>query len=166
MPADALGRTVVVLAMASGEGTMRRQGSKSVMRSAGILAISALAVAALSACSSAPAEMTVHGTVEIAVQTFDEFSQYSQVTDDDAQVTVTDPSGKVIGVTTANNGDVNQGPSVAGDLTETVGFTVKVPEGESFYGVSVSGIPGTIHFTQQQMQAGPAVCAGDACSSG
>ena len=49
-------------------------------------------------------------------------------------------------------------------MTETVGFAAKVPGGLSFYEISVSGIPGTIHFTQAQMKAGPALCAGDACS--
>ncbi len=108
--------------------------------------------------------MTVKGTVEVAVQDYSDFSAHPQITNDSAQVTVTDPSGKVIGVATADNGNVNQGPSAAGDMTETVGFSVKVPEEQSFYGISVSGIPGTIHFTQAQMKAGPALCAGDACS--
>jgi hypothetical protein len=72
----------------------------------------------------------------------------------------------VIAVTTADNGNVRQGPSVSGDLTLTTGFTVKVPEGLSFYGISVSGVSGTIHYTEAQMKAGPALCVGDACSSG
>jgi uncharacterized lipoprotein YajG len=71
----------------------------------------AAGLALLAACSSAPAEMTVHGTVEVAVQDYSEFSSYQQVTDDTAQVTITDPSGKVIAVTTADNGNVPQGPS-------------------------------------------------------
>ena len=132
-------------------------------RSHALIAITATVLAALSACSSPPPEMTVRGTVEIAVQSFDETQAYPQIINDDAQVTVTDPSGKVIGVTTADDGNVPQGPAVAGDETLTVGFTVKVPGGESFYGISVSGIPGTVHFTQAQMMQGPALCAGDAC---
>jgi hypothetical protein len=122
---------------------------------------------AVTACSSAPQDFTVNGTVEVAVQSYDEFQQdYPQITNDTAQVTITDPSGKVIAVTTADNGNVHQGPSAPGDLTLTTGFTVKVPEGLSFYGISVSGVSGTIHFTEAQMKAGPALCVGDACSSG
>jgi hypothetical protein len=132
-------------------------------------ALAALLVAAvfalITACSSAPQEMTVHGTVEIAVQSFDETQDYSQIVNGTAQVTVTDPSGKIIGVTTADGQNAPQGPAVAGDETLTVGFTVKVPEGESSYGISVSGVPGTIQFTQAQMKAGPAVCVGDECGA-
>jgi hypothetical protein len=123
-----------------------------------------LAAAALTGCSSAPPDMTVNGTVEIAVQSFTETQDYPQIINDTAQVTVTDPTGKVISVTTADNGNVPQGPAVLGDETLTVGFTVKVPEGESFYGISVSGISGTVHFTEAQMKAGPALCVGDECS--
>lgn len=130
----------------------------------GLIAATAVTALALAGCSSSPPDMTVKGTVEVAVQDYSDFSAYPQITNDSAQVTVTDPSGKVIGVATADNGNVNQGPSAEGDMTETVGFSVKVPEGLSFYGISVSGIPGTIHFTQAQMKAGPALCAEDACS--
>ena len=133
-------------------------------RTPGLTAATAVTVLALAGCSGSPPDMTVKGTVEVAVQDYSDFSAYPQITNDSAQVTVTDPSGKVIGVATADNGNVNQGPSAEGDMTETVGFSVKVPEGLSFYGISVSGIPGTIHFTQAQMKAGPALCAGDVCS--
>ena len=132
-------------------------------RTPGLTAATAVTVLALAGCSSSPPDMTVKGTVEVAVQDYSDFSAYPQITNDSAQVTVTDPSGKVIGVATADNGNVNQGPSAEGDMTETVGFSVKVPEGLSFYGISVSGSPGTIHFRQAQMKAGPALCAGDAC---
>ena len=134
-------------------------------RVASFIAAGAAAIV-LTACSGTPRDMTVNGTVEVAVQDYSEFASYPQITNDTAQVTVTDPSGKVIAVTTADNGDVNQGPSAPGDMTETVGLTAKVPEGLSFYGISVSGIPGTVHFTQAQMKAGPALCAGDACGGG
>ena len=130
-----------------------------------LIVILVIAAAAVAGCSSSPPDMTVKGTVEVAVQDYSDFSAYPQITNDTARVTIADPSGKVIAVTTANNGNVNQGPSEPGDMTETVGFTVKVPEGLSFYGISVSGIPGTIHFTQAQMKAGPALCSGDACGS-
>jgi hypothetical protein len=107
--------------------------------------------------------MTVHGAVELAVQTLAENQDYPQIVQGDAQVTVTNPSGTVIAVTTADGSNVPQGPAVLGDETLTWGFTVKVPEGLSFYGISVSGVDGTIHFTEAQMKQGPAVCVGDAC---
>ena len=71
------------------------------------------------------------------------------------------PSGKVIGFTSLN-GNAPQGAT----FTLTFGFTVKVPEGESSYGIHVDGLTGTTQFTQKQMQQGPALCAGSACGGG
>ena len=126
------------------------------------------AVLATASCSSAPQDFTVHGTVEVAVQSYDEFQQdYPWIMSDTGQVTITDPSGKVIAVATADNGNVNQGPSQPGDMTLTSGFTVKVPSGLSFYGISVTGGQGApVQFTEAQMKAGPGICVGDACNSG
>jgi len=106
--------------------------------------------------------MTVHGTLEIAVQDYSEFqADYPAATNGNAQVTITDPSGKVIAVTTADDGNVNQ---AAQSETLTWGWTAKVPEGLSYYGISVTGgTGGPVQFTQQQMKAGPGVCVGDAC---
>jgi hypothetical protein len=120
---------------------------------------------AVTACSSAPQDFTVHGTIEIAVQDYSEFqSTYLQAYQGNARVTITDPSGKVIAVTTADDGNVKQVP---GYETLTWGWTVKVPEGLSFYGVSVSDASGSpVQFTEAQMKAGPGVCIGDAYSSG
>ena len=117
-------------------------------------ALLALAIT-VTACSSAPQDMTVNGTVEVADNPAAGIDPPVQV---GSQVTVTDPSGKVIGFTTLN-GNAAQGPV----YTLTFGFTGKVPEGESSYGVTVNGLSGTEHYTQQQMQQGPALCAGDAC---
>ena len=118
-----------------------------ILASAGVLGIAA--------CSSAPAMMTVNGTVEVADNPAAGIDPPVQV---GSQVTVTDPSGKVIGFTTLN-GNAAQGPV----YTLTFGFTGKVPEGESSYGVTVNGLNGTEHYTQKQMQQGPALCAGNAC---
>ncbi len=109
----------------------------------------------IAACSSAPAMMTVHGTEQ---EDDNPVAGTTPPAQEGAQVTVTDPSGKVIAVT-ALNGDAPQGPA----FTLTYGFTVKVPEGLSFYGISVNGLNGTEHYTQKQMQQGPALCAGNAC---
>src|SRR6185437_4733560 len=105
-------------------------------------------------CASAPHDMTVHGTVRVVD---DPVSSPSPIHDGD-QVTITDPAGKVIAFTTLN-GNADQGPA----LTLTFGFVVKVPEGDSSYGVHVSGLSGTTQFTQAEMEKGPAICAGDAC---
>jgi len=116
-------------------------------------ALLALAIA-MTACSSAPQQMTVNGTVIVPDDSLSDPSPVS----DGSQVTVTDPSGKVIGFTTLN-GNAPQGAT----LTLTYGFTVKVPEGESSYGITVNGLSGTERYTQKQMQQGPALCSGDAC---
>jgi hypothetical protein len=136
------------------------------MRSSRVRAAAALAgfLAVLAACSSTPQDMTVHGTLEIAVQDYSEFqTTYLQAYTGHAQVTITDPSGKVIAVTTANDGNANQLPASAGE-TLVWGWTAKVPEGQSFYGISVSGVNSApVQFTQEQMKAGPGVCIGDNC---
>ena len=119
------------------------------------LAIAAAAgLALLGACSSAPAQMTVHGTVRVV----DNEPIDPLPVNFGTQVTVTDPSGKIIGV--GHLGDSNDHRRIG---TLTFGWTAKVPEGESTYGVHVSGLDGTTQFTQAQMEKGPAVCAGDAC---
>ena len=111
----------------------------------------------LAACgSSPPPDMTVHGTVVVSDNPAG--GQPAPV-DVGSQVTVTDPSGKVIGFTSLD-GNAPQGAT----FTLTFGFTAKVPEGESSYGITVSGLSGTTRFTQAQMQQGPAICAGTACS--
>lgn len=147
---------------------MRRQGSSFVMGCAAVFAGTFAA-----GCSSPPADMTVHGIVELATQQFSEIqpggdgfsSSYYQVDQGNAQVTVTDPSGKVLAAVPLDDGNVNQPPvSTTGGLDINWGWTARVPEGESSYGVSVSGISGTIHFTEAQMKAGPSVCVGDACN--
>jgi hypothetical protein len=118
----------------------------------------------LAACgSTTPPDMTVHGTLEIAVQDYSEFQQYyAQAYRGNAQVTITDPSGKVIAVTTADDGNAAQSSQTE---TLTWGWTAKVPEGLSFYGISVTGGNGKVQFTEQQMRQGPGVCIGDACPS-
>jgi hypothetical protein len=109
----------------------------------------------MAGCSSAPQYMTVNGTVTVYDNPGTGIVEPVQA---GSQVTVTDPAGKVIGFTTLNE-NAKQGAV----FTLTYGFTVKVPEGESSYGIAVNGLQGTMQFTQKQMQQGPALCAGDAC---
>ncbi len=112
-------------------------------------------IAFMTGCSSPPQYMTVNGTVMVADNPASGIDPPVQV---GSQVTVTDPSGKVIGFTTLN-GNAQQGAV----FTLTFGFTVKVPEGEASYGIAVNGLQGTTQFTQKQMQQGPALCTGDTC---
>lgn len=100
--------------------------------------------------------MTVNGTVVV-----DDIVGQPPPVDTGSQVTVTDPSGKVLAFTQLN-GNATQGAT----FTLTYGFSVKVPEGEASYGITVSGLQGTTRFTQAQMQAGPHICAGQACNTG
>lgn len=126
------------------------------------IALAIAAITVIPGCSSSPPDMTVHGTLEVAVQSYDEFrANYPAATNGNAQVTITDPSGKVIAVTTANDGNANQSSQ---SETLTWGWTAKVPEGLSFYGISAQEGSGTLHFTQAQMQKGPGLCIGDGCS--
>ena len=139
-------------------GTTRRHSALAIL----ILA----AALALTGCgSSTPPQMTVNGTLEIALYQSDGpgGGAYPQAWQGEAQITVTDPSGKVIGVGTANGQNAQQQDPTVDDQYLTYGWTVKVPQGESFYGIAVSGVSGTLHYTQAQMKAGPALCVGDAC---
>jgi hypothetical protein len=70
----------------------------------------------------------------------------------------------VIAVTTADGQNAPQQTPTEEYQYMTWGFTVKVPDGLTFYGIIVSGVNGTIRYTEAQMKHGPALCAGDACS--
>ena len=124
------------------------------MRRAATL-IAVLAIALTAGCSSAPAQMTVHGTVRV----IDNRPIGPLPVSFGDQVTVTDPSGKVIGV--GHLGDSDDQGRIG---TLTFGWTARVPEGQKYYGIHVDGLQGTTQFTQAQMQHGPAACAGAACS--
>ena len=136
------------------------------MRMILVLTASLAAGAVLGGCGGNPGTITVRGTVEIAVQDFSEFQGYPAVFAGNGQVTITDPSGKVLAVAPADDGNVSQGPRTAGDLTSTWGFTAQVPAGEASYGISVTGVPGTVRYSEAQMRKGPALCMGDACGAG
>jgi hypothetical protein len=118
------------------------------------LILAAITALTAAGCSSTPAQMTVHGTVRVV----DNVPIDPLPVNSGTQVTITDPSGKVIGVATLGNSN-DQGP--LGTLT--FGYTVKVPEGDSYYGVRVEGLNGTTQFTQAEMQHGPAICGTGAC---
>jgi hypothetical protein len=135
-------------------GSGIRAGEETVKRSAALIAV--LAVVLATGCSSAPAKFTVHGTVRVPDNPAAGEGSPVQVGD---QVTITDPSGKVIGFTHLD-GDADQGPT----FMLTFGFIVQIPQGEISYGVHVDGLTGTEQYTEKQMRQGPALCSGDACS--
>ena len=119
------------------------------------LAIAAAAgLALLGACSSAPAQMTVHGTVRVV----DNEPIDPLPVNFGTQVTVTDPSSKIIGVghlgDSNDHGRIGRSPS---------GGQPRSPRGNPPTASTSPGLDGTTQFTQAQMEKGPAVCAGDAC---
>ena len=143
---------------------MIRLGPGSAVRYAILAVVVLVAAVPTAGCSSSPKMMTVNGTLEIALYQSDSTQPYAAAWNGNAQVTITDPSGKVIAVTTADGQNAPQQNPTAEYQYLTYGWTVKVPEGLSFYGISVQDGSGTLQFTQQQMQQGPALCIGDACS--
>ena len=123
-----------LLYVQDGRGVMENRSAR-----AALAAFPAAALLATASCSSTPQDFTVNGTVEVAVQSYDESSRTipgSSATR--ARSPFTDPSGKVIAVATADNGNVSRARQL-GDETLTAGFTAKVPAGLSFYGISVTG---------------------------
>ena len=140
---------------------MRRQRSESVMRYA-VLAAVILPAAVLTACSSSPPPVTTHGTLTVEVNPLGgtEVSEaYPDITSG-TQVTVTNPSGTVIGTGTLSYSKsqtdaeafvlgtaMGLGTS-ADDLELDIGvytFTVTgLPGGLSRYGFSVGTNRGTI----------------------
>jgi len=71
-----------------------------------------------------------------------------------AQVTVTDQSGKTVGIS-----ELQQGSYAAGNNC-AFPFQVKVPSGLKFYGVAVTH-RGTVQYSETQMRSGPALSLGD-----
>ena len=51
-------------------------------RTPALIAFAVIAAAAVAGCSSSPPDMTVKGTVEVAVQDYSDFSAYPQITND------------------------------------------------------------------------------------
>jgi hypothetical protein len=99
--------------------------------------------------------MTVHGTEQVLVNSFDGMdisTAFPDITAGSA-VTVVDQSGKVIG----NSYLVASDPTSWGPQDAVYSFTVTVPAGESRYGVEIGRNRGTAWFNTQQMRADPAL---------
>jgi hypothetical protein len=99
--------------------------------------------------------MTVHGTEQVLVNSFDGMDISTAFPDITAgsPVTVVDPSGTVIG----NSYLVASDPTSWGPQDAVYSFTVTVPDGQSRYGVEIGRNRGTAWFNAQQMRAGPAL---------
>ena len=121
-----------------------------------------VAVAALAAAAGLYASgafrtqvLTVHGTEQLVVNSFDGMSTESAFPDITAgsPVTVVDDSGAVIGTGTLAASD----PSSWGPQDAVYAFVVSVPAGQPRYGIEIGRNRGTEWFTEDQMRKGPSL---------
>ena len=119
-------------------------------------ALALAALLALTACGGS-GQVTVHGTEDVTVNPAGGVPVQQAFPDvtNGSQVTVVDPSGKVIGTGTLSytKADTTAGASLQWAMV--YGFTVTVPTGEARYGIQVGHGRGTVWFTPQQMAKGP-----------
>jgi hypothetical protein len=134
----------------------------------------------VAACGSSAPPITAHGTLTVYNDAFSGLSMAEAYPDisDGSQVTVTDPSGTVIGSGTLSYDKVKtlefvlegsaKYPALASTLSQDVAiydFTVSgLPGGEARYGIKVGQNRGTIWFTPAQMKAGPGLTLGSLSS--
>jgi hypothetical protein len=131
---------------------------------------------ALAGCSSGSGTLTSHGTLDVFANPLNGqavTAAYPDVTSG-SQVTVTDASGKVIGTGTLGYDQTavkraeklfaaaipNAPADMYGTWIEAFSFTVKVPAGESRYGIRAGQGRGVIWFTENQMHKGPSLTLG------
>ncbi len=120
------------------------------------LAVVLITVAALFAAGTFRQTMiTVHGTEQVVVTSFDGMSITAAFPDitGGSRVTVVDPAGEVIGTGLLSPSD----PSSWGPQDAVYAFTVTVPAGEPSYGIEVGRNRGTVWFTEAQLRQGPAL---------
>ena len=99
--------------------------------------------------------LTVRGTEQVVVNSFDGMSTDSAFPDITAgsAVTVVDDSGSVIGTGTLTASD----PSSWGPQDAVYAFVVTVPAGQPRYGIEIGRNRGTEWFTEDQMRSGPSL---------
>jgi hypothetical protein len=132
---------------------MRASSSKSAL-AAGALVCAAAALT-MAGCSSASPGITAHGLVTVEESCDQGTADYPDI-GPGAQVTVTDPSHKVVTTSILGSQHSRQLVKGAGDFGAVCSypFTVKVPAGLARYGITVSH-RGTIYYSPAQMAKGP-----------
>lgn len=122
---------------------------------AGLLAVAGAAGGLAAAGVFSRQMLTVHGTEQVVVNSFDGMSTETAFPDitGGARVTVVGVSGAVIGTGSLSASD----PSSWGPQDAVYSFTVTVPEGEPRYGIEIGRNRGTAWFTGAQMRSGPAL---------
>lgn len=118
----------------------------------------ALAVTALllAGCGGG-SQITAHGTEDVTVSPGSGMTVQDAFPDvtNGSQVTVVDPSGKVIGTGTLSYAKGDTGAAIQWAMAYD--FTVTVPGGETRYGIQIGHDRGTVWFTPAQMTKGPAL---------
>jgi hypothetical protein len=137
-------------------------------RTPGLIAATSVTALALAGCSSGPPPVTAHGEMTVYLNPFSGLSMseaYPDVTDG-SQVTVTDPSGKVVGTGTLSYSKADtfsflvqaevKYPQIGQSLDQDIRlyrFTVKdLPGGLPRYGFSVGKNRGTIWVNAKQIK--------------
>lgn len=133
------------------------------MRKILLEASAALLLIGAVACSSSPAPVTAHGTVEVAASILNgtNTSDYPDITDG-AQVTVVNSAGTVIGTGTLH---FQRTLNIALVDSDWYTFTVSgLPGGLARYGFQVGNQSrGTVWETPAEVKSGPSLCVGDGC---
>jgi len=114
-------------------------------------AAAATAVLILTACSSGEANITAKGMVRVCQGGADNTGLTAG-----SQVTVVDPTSKVVGVsslTEMSNPPATDTAALYGDYT----FTVTVPGGLPHYGIEVGTGAAPVWFSVNQMKSGPTI---------
>lgn len=141
----------------AGEVRQRRWYRKTLLFAGlGLVGVLLLVAAGLLARRAFPAPMiTVHGTEQVAVNSYDGMSTTGAFPDitGGTPVTVVNGSGVVI----ARGALAASDPSSWGSQDAVYAFTVSVPAGESRYGIQIGRNRGTAWFSESRMHAGPAL---------
>jgi hypothetical protein len=132
-----------------------RQRRTVILVAVGVGGVIVTLISLLAAGVFSQGSMTVHGTEQVLVNSFDGMDISTAFPDITAgsEVTVVDPSGKVIGSSYLVASD----PTSWGPQDAVYSFTVTVPDGESRYGIEIGHNRGTAWFSARQMRAGPAL---------
>lgn len=120
-----------------------------------VVVLAAGAVLAATTGTFSKGHLTVHGTEQVVVTSFDGMSTERAFPDitSGTPVTVVDPAGTVIGSASLAASD----PSSWGPQDAVYAFVVTVPAGERRYGIEIGRNRGTTWFTEAQLRQGPAL---------